>query len=235
MVEQHTLAPEEMAGDAKQQCIFCHIAAGRVASRKVYEDDKVVAVLDINPGNPGHVLLIPKEHFVIMPQIPEDILQHMGMVAKGISHAQLRALKAQGTNIFVANGVAAGQRAQHFMMHVIPRTEKDAVGLVLPARSMRPEDEQQAHKLLKKALSKALGLKVPDEEESRKDEQVPHAEKKEKDLKKETAEKKAPEKQEDAAAEKEKEKKTDSEEKTPAKKPAGANLDDIAKLLTGGK
>lgn len=230
MVEQQTLAPEEMAGDAKQQCIFCHIAAGRVASRKVYEDDKVVAVLDINPGNPGHVLLVPKEHFVIMPQIPEDILQHMGMVAKGISHAQLRALKAQGTNIFVSNGVAAGQRAQHFMMHVIPRTEKDNVWLVLPARAMRPEDEEQAHKLLKKALSKALGLKVPDEKESHKDEQAPHEQKKEAALKKEE-----PAQKKKAADKKEEKKESAPEEKRAPSKKTGANLDDIAKLLTGGK
>jgi len=225
------MMPEEMAGDAKQQCIFCHIAAGRVASRKVYEDDKVVAVLDINPGNPGHVLLVPKEHFVIMPQIPEDILQHMGMVAKGISHAQLRALKAQGTNIFVANGVVAGQRAQHFMMHVIPRMDKDDVGLVLPARAMRPEDEQQAHKLLKKALSKALGLKVPDEQESHKDEQVPHEQKNEKAVKEAAKERKTAEKE---PLEEQEPAKKEIGTKAPSKK-AGANLDDIAKLLTGGR
>lgn len=212
MVEQQIASPEEMAAAGQQQCIFCHIAAGRVASRKVYEDDKVVAVLDINPGNPGHVLLVPKEHFVIMPQIPEDILQHMGMVAKGISHAQLRALKAQGTNIFVANGVAAGQRAQHFMMHVIPRMDKDTVGLVLAERSMRPEDEQQQQKLLKKALSKALGLKVPEEPEAHAEEQVPHEEKKEQLLTKKTAEKTT----------------------SSVPKKTSANLDQITQLLTGG-
>lgn len=217
------LSPEQLAKMAKEQCIFCHIASGRVASKKVYEDDKVVCVLDINPGNPGHVLVVPKEHYVIMPQIPEDVLQHIGMVSKGVSHAQLRALKAQGTNLFVANGVAAGQRAQHFMMHVIPRMENDGIGFALPERAMSPADEKKAQKLLKKALAKALGLKVPDEPEDETEEQAPKEEIKKEAPKKEAAEKKI------AKAEPVPEKKKE------APKKAGANLDDIASFLTGGR
>ena len=204
MVEEQHASPEEMAQAGQQQCVFCHIAAGRVASKKVYEDDKVTAVLDINPASPGHVLLIPKEHYVVMPQIPEDVLQHLGMVAKGISHAQLRALKAQGTNLFVANGIAAGQRAQHFMLHVIPRMEGDNLGLGMPERAMSAADTAKIRQILRKALAKTLGLKVEEEEESHSEEQVPHEEPK-------------PEKK---------------VEKKPAK---SANLDEIAKLFTGGK
>ena len=175
MVEQQTMSPEDMAQAAQQQCIFCHIATGKVASKKVYEDEKVVCVLDINPANPGHVLIIPKEHYVIMPQIPEEVLQHIGMVAKGISHAQLRALKAQGTNLFVANGVVAGQKAQHFMMHVIPRMEGDQIGFALPEKEISESDAKKLQQVLKKSLSKALGMTV-EEEETHEEEQVPHKE-----------------------------------------------------------
>ncbi len=207
MEEQH-VSPEELAQQPQQQCIFCHIATGRVASKKVYEDDKVVCVLDINPGNPGHVLIVPKEHYVIMPQIPEDVLQHIGMVAKGISHAQLRALKAQGTNFFIANGVAAGQRAQHFMMHVIPRMEGDQISFGLPERTMSPADMKKAQQVLKKALSKALGLTVEEE----------------------------PAREEESQVLKEEPEKKKTEKKAAPQKPrAGANLDDIARLLTGGR
>ncbi|MEM2916687.1 MAG: HIT domain-containing protein [Candidatus Woesearchaeota archaeon] len=213
MAEEHQLTPEEIEAMSRQQCIFCHIAAGRVASRKIYEDDKVVAVLDINPANPGHTLIIPKEHYVIMPQIPEDVMQHIGMIAKGISHAQLRALKAQGTNIFVANGVTAGQRAQHFMMHVIPRMENDGVGLTLPERSMAPADAKKAQQVLKKALAKALGLKTEGEPETEEESQ---ASKKEELTKKADAKKPAEKK---------------GKPEPPAK---GANLDEITRLLTKG-
>ncbi len=208
-----------MVAMSRQQCIFCHIAAGRVASRKIYEDDKVVAVLDINPANPGHVLIVPKEHYVIMPQIPEDVLEHIGMIAKGISHAQLKAFKAQGTNIFVANGVAAGQRAQHFMMHVIPRMERDDVGLILPERSMASADAKKAQQVLKKALSKALGLKIEGEPETAKESQAPKEE--------ERVEKEEPEKPAKKAE------KT-ADKKKPAVPAKGANLDEIASLLTKG-
>jgi len=115
------MSPEELAAFQKQNCIFCQIIDGKVPSAKVYEDDTCIGILDINPAVPGHVLLIPKEHFMVMPQMPEEVIQHMFMAAKGISHAILRALKAEGTTVFVANGGAAGQRAQHFMIHIIPR------------------------------------------------------------------------------------------------------------------
>src|SRR3989344_7642914 len=111
------MSPGELKEFQKKQCIFCHIISGKVQSKNVYEDEKVIAVLDINPANPGHILLMPKEHYVVMPQMPEDDIGYIFMVAKALSHALLQALKAGGTNIFVANGLAAGQRAQHFMVH----------------------------------------------------------------------------------------------------------------------
>ncbi len=233
MAEEQQLSPEEIAAISRQQCIFCHIAAGRVASKKIYEDDKVVAVLDINPANPGHVLIVPREHYVIMPQIPEDVLQHIGMVAKGVSHAQLKALKAQGTNIFVANGVTAGQRAQHFMMHVIPRMEKDEVGLILPERAMAPADAKKAQQILKKALAKALGLKTEGEPETEEETQVPkeeeHAEETQKKPAKKDAKKPARAK---ASADQPTKSALPAEKKKPAAPAKGANLDEIARLLT---
>jgi histidine triad (HIT) family protein len=110
-------------------CIFCHIASGKMPSKKVYEDDAVIGILDINPASPGHVLVIPKKHVMIMPQMPEEDISHAFNVAKRLSLQMLRVLKAKGTNIFVANGAAAGQKAPHFMIHVIPREEQDKLKL----------------------------------------------------------------------------------------------------------
>lgn len=225
MVEEQHASPEELAAVTQQQCIFCHIANGRVASRKVYEDSNVVAILDINPANPGHVLIIPKEHYVIMPQIPEEILQHIGMVAKGISHAQLRALKVQGTNIFAANGIVAGQRAQHFMLHVIPRVEGDQISFALPERSISSSDAKTIQNALKKTLAKSMGLKVEEETEEKQAQKEP--EKTEEEKEKAEEEKQAPKK---AGKTKQKDK------KTPAAKPVStANLDEITRLLAGEK
>jgi histidine triad (HIT) family protein len=158
--ELKNMTPEQIAELQKQNCIFCHIVSGKVASRKVYEDDKVTAILDINPANPGHVVVLPKEHYSIMPQIPEDVLGHLFMVAKGISHACLKAFKAQGTNIFVANGVVAGQRAQHFMLHVIPRKENDGIKVfTIPHKDVHEDDLKKLQKILKDKADRIFGLK----------------------------------------------------------------------------
>ena len=162
------MSPEELKEFQKKQCIFCQIIAGKVQSRKVYEDDKVVALLDINPANPGHVLLLTKEHYSIMPQITDEEVAHVFMVAKSLSNSMLRSIDAQGTNIVVANGVAAGQRAQHFMSHIIPRKDNDGINFVLPQKTIEEREIEEVGNKLIAALGgvadkeeKELQLKLP--------------------------------------------------------------------------
>ena len=147
------MSPEELKEFQKKQCVFCQIIAGKVQSKKVYEDDKVLGVLDINPANPGHVLLLTKEHYSIMPQIPEDEIEHVFAAVKHVSNSMLRGIDAQGTNIIVANGISAGQRAQHFMVHIIPRKENDGINFVLPQRTMEQKDIEAVGNRLIAALS----------------------------------------------------------------------------------
>ena len=162
------MSPEELKEFQKKQCIFCQIVSGKVQSRKVYEDDKVLAILDINPANPGHALLLTKEHYSIMPQIPDDEVAHVFMAAKSLSNSMLRSIDAKGTNILVANGVAAGQRAQHFMVHVIPRKENDGVDFVLPQKTMEQQEIEAVGNKLIGALSgtsekeEETALKLPE-------------------------------------------------------------------------
>jgi histidine triad (HIT) family protein len=134
------MSPEELKEFQKKQCIFCQIISGKIQAKKVYEDDKVTAILDINPANPGHVLLLTKEHYSIMPQVPDDEVAHVFMAVKSLSNSMLRSIDAQGTNVIVANGIAAGQRAQHFMVHIIPRKENDGINFVLPQKTMEQNE-----------------------------------------------------------------------------------------------
>lgn len=153
------MSPEQIAEMQKQQCIFCHIISGKVASKKIYEDEKCLAILDINPANPGHVLILPKEHHSIMPLMPEEDIAHLFRVAKKVSKAQIRGLKADGTNIFAANGAAAGQKAPHFMIHVIPRKENDRITIFsLPKNQMSAEDQEKIRKAVKNKLNSQLGI-----------------------------------------------------------------------------
>lgn len=158
------MSPEELKEFQKQQCIFCQIIAGKVASKKIYSDDKCTALLDINPANPGHILLLPNEHYSIMPLIPQEDLKHIFMVAKALAHASLKALEAQGTNIFIANGVAAGQKAQHFMLHIIPRKEGDDVNIDIPENNISEQDMKKVIDRLRPAIIKALGEEPVSEE-----------------------------------------------------------------------
>ena len=91
-------------------------------------------------------------------ELPEPVIEHLFMVAKALSQAALKALRCKGTTIFVANGVAAGQRAPHFMIHIIPRNDEDGVPLDIPSRNY-PKKELDA---VAKALQKALGQKTAD-------------------------------------------------------------------------
>jgi histidine triad (HIT) family protein len=165
--------PEQLREFQKQQCIFCQIISGKVQSKKIYEDEKCIAVLDINPANPGHILLLPKEHYSVMPQIPEQDIGHLFIVSKALSSAMLRGLKTGGTNIFVANGAAAGQRAQHFMIHIIPRKENDGISSFrIPQRQIPDSDLEAIKKRMVAAMAGVFGMEAPKAEESQNAEEV---------------------------------------------------------------
>lgn len=243
------MSPEELAAFQKQNCIFCQIVEEKVPSAKVYEDDTCIGVLDINPAVPGHVLLLPKEHFMVMPQMPEEVIQHMFMVAKGISHAILRALKAEGTTVFVANGGAAGQRAQHFMIHIIPRNPGDGVKLEVPEKEISEKEMAALKEQLGKLVAQVLGGKVEEKtpEEAAQKELADAASiaegmtEKEEEKEEEAAEEKKEAAEEDIDAllggeepEEEPEKAEEPEEEPEKEKEEeeGSPLDDIADFLT---
>jgi len=219
------MSPEELKEFQKQQCIFCQIIGGKVASRKIYDDSKCLAILDINPANPGHILLMPKEHYAIMPMIPEDEMGHLAMVAKALSHVMLNSLKAEGTNILIANGIAAGQRAQHFMMHVIPRKEGDELPFDIPEKKMSAQALASIKKKLQEKVEKIFEQKKKVIELDAKPEVIKIS-----DEKKETSEEPKHTKKE--AEKKEIKKKADKESKKETKeKESKVGLDDIASLF----
>ncbi|MFW5991407.1 MAG: HIT family protein [Candidatus Nanoarchaeia archaeon] len=125
---------QQSSDNPAQNCIFCQIAQGKIQSKKIYEDEKVVSFLDINPANPGHLLLVPKTHYSLMMQMPKEEVTHIFSVAQGLSNALLKSLDVEGTTIFTANGGVAGQKAPHFMIHVIPRQQNDGLNFIPPQK-----------------------------------------------------------------------------------------------------
>lgn len=131
---------EHIRKEAKMEnCIFCKIIAGEIPSRKVYEDNVCMAMLDISPASLGHVLVLPKKHVKDLTEMDESLCGHLLMVAKEIGLRQKERLNADGFNVVQNNGEAAGQTVLHFHIHVIPRYKNDnAVPLWTP-KNVSPE------------------------------------------------------------------------------------------------
>lgn len=106
-------------------CIFCKIAAGEIPSKTIYEDGTFRVILDISPATRGHALIIPKEHYANIYELPEEQAAGAMVLAKKLASKMAEALKCDGFNIIQNNGEAAGQTVFHFHMHLIPRYEKD--------------------------------------------------------------------------------------------------------------
>ena len=102
-------------------CVFCGIAEGEIPSFKVYEDDLVLAYLDINPFSKGHTLVIPKAHTTGLLDTPDETLAAVIARVKKVAAHLKQALLCDGFNILQNNGVAAGQTVMHVHFHIVPR------------------------------------------------------------------------------------------------------------------
>ena len=129
-------------------CIFCKIVAGQIPSTKVYEDEKVLAFMDINPVGRGHLLVIPKNHYPTVFEIPAEDLGAVFEAARKIASAQKKALDMPGLNLIQSNGRAASQIIDHFHLHLIPRWPGDSLSKLMEWE-LKPGDMGQIGELAK--------------------------------------------------------------------------------------
>lgn len=106
-------------------CIFCRIVEGEAPARTVYEDERTMAFLDVNPLSKGHTLIITKDHHERFDDLPEEAGRALMSSIQRLTPAIEDAVGADGTNIGFNNGAAAGQEIEHIHGHVIPRFEGD--------------------------------------------------------------------------------------------------------------
>ena len=132
--------------------IFSKIIAGEIPSFKIYEDKKVVAILDINPVNAGHLLVIPREEYITLMDMPDKLAEHTITVVKHLASEIQRITGAPGINIFLNNGVAAGQEVPHVHFHIIPRFEGDDAIPHWKRKQVSPEDLKELSELLSKSI-----------------------------------------------------------------------------------
>ena len=137
------------------ECEFCTLIKGKM--NKVYEDEQIFVMHAPKPATFGHLLVLPKKHAMIIEQIPDfEIGEMFGKINK-ISTAVFESLGAQGTNIILQNGVAAGQSHSHLMVHVIPRREGDGIDFTWQPKSLSEEDMSTIELKLKE-FTKNIGL-----------------------------------------------------------------------------
>lgn len=108
-------------------CIFCKIVKGEIPSLKVFENDKVFCFLDSNPISMGHTLVIPKEHYENIFDIPGDELKKVISVVKSLSIKIKEVLKTDGINLINSSGKIANQEVFHFHFHIVPRYKNDGL------------------------------------------------------------------------------------------------------------
>lgn len=138
----------------KDNCIFCKIIKKEIDSKIIFEDELCFAILDINPATNGHILLMPKEHYMMMPMVPDEVVGHLSVISKYLSDLLTQTFNAKDVSVFIANGAAAGQQSQHFMFHVIPRYSDDGLDFNLNGGNLsQSELEELADKFKEKLLS----------------------------------------------------------------------------------
>lgn len=111
----------------QQDCIFCKIASGQIPSIKIFENEHVLAFLDIGPISDGHTLVISKQHYDRLDQATPEVIAEIAKVLPRLSAGIQEAVGAEGYNMLCNNGSVAGQVVEHLHFHIIPRHKDDGV------------------------------------------------------------------------------------------------------------
>ena len=134
-------------------CVFCRIRDGQIPSTRVYEDERTIAFMDINPLNEGHTLVVPRTHAATLFEVDEADLRAAIATAKRVAVAIRAALRPDGLNLLQANGAAAFQSVPHLHFHLVPRFTGDGKGFDWP---MIAGDRGRIHATAEK-IRRALG------------------------------------------------------------------------------
>ena len=124
----------------QDNCIFCKIISGEIPAHTIYEDEQFKVILDVAPATKGHALIIPKNHYENMYELPEDTAVEAIKLAKKMMQVMTDKLHCDGFNIIQNNGEIAGQTVFHFHMHLIPRYKDDSE--ILKYVSLHPSQEE---------------------------------------------------------------------------------------------
>ncbi len=125
---------------SQSSCLFCQVVSGELAARLVFEDQLSIGFLDHRPVFPGHCLLVPKEHYETLADLPNNLIGPVFKNVQLLARAIETAMQAQGTFVAVNNRVS--QSVPHFHVHIVPRRRKDGLkGFFWPRHPYRSDEE----------------------------------------------------------------------------------------------
>ncbi len=124
-------------------CIFCKIAEGEIPSKTIYEDEKFRVILDLGPATKGHALILPKQHYANIFEIPEKEVGEAFILAKKIAGIIKEKLNCDGFNIIQNNEKTAGQTVFHFHIHLIPRYFDDGQKINWQSQDVMQEELEE--------------------------------------------------------------------------------------------
>jgi len=126
-----------------KDCVFCKIIAGEKHGYKIYEDSHAIAILDINPVNKGHALVMLKKHAENLSELSAEEVKNLFTAAQKVAGSMNRNLGAEGVNYFVNEGKVAGQLVFHVHCHVLPRYSNDGINFHTPRKKMSEEEMRE--------------------------------------------------------------------------------------------
>lgn len=133
----------------KDDCIFCKLANGEIPTNSIYEDDNFNVILDLGPATRGHALILPKNHYANLFELPDETAGEVMILAKKLATLMKDKLNADGFNLVQNNGTCAGQTVFHFHFHLIPRYENDGQKILWNPTKPSAEELEQIRDLLK--------------------------------------------------------------------------------------
>ena len=150
---------------AETTCIFCQTVKGKTKLEKIYEDEKIIAVLHPTPAAKGHILVFPKKHYQIIEQIPDYEIGELFKKISKLSVAGFEGVKAAGTNMIIQNGVAAGQKTPHVCVNIIPRIENDGLNFQWQTKQLTEEEMSTVEMRIKEQTEGIGGFEKEEKKE----------------------------------------------------------------------
>lgn len=146
---------DEATMSRNPDCVFCKIATGAVPAHIVHEDDKALVLLDIQPLAPGHLLVMPRDHYRSLTDMQPDAVAALARLFPRLGQAIVSAAGAEAFNILLNNGVVSGQFVDHVHFHLIPRHNDDGLGYRWPAGRYGPGEAERMRDAYRQHLGRS--------------------------------------------------------------------------------